>query len=224
MVEKRFEESRSCSPKDCVHRGLGLRLNKQKNHSFCGSGMDGFSHLYYRCIACQYYTKLDIRVASNAYGAPYAKTLISAKVEMRVFCLLRLCPNPRRTQFCVLETLEKSSSYAILQIAKWASTPVLFRFSRHGERIVSKNPIYICFGSLMGTHIIPCLLVLCVHGFFLRQKLGIFCLQALNGGQLFQPLLIKGLLVSLRRRIALVLPQKLRNLLCSSRAVEFQIT
>ena len=76
----------------------------------------------------------------------------------------------------------------------------------------------------MGTHIIPCLLVLCVHGFFLRQKLGIFCLQALNGGQLFQPLLIKGLLVSLRRRIALVLPQKLRNLLCSSRAVEFQIT
>ena len=65
------------------------------------------------------------------------ETLISAKVEMRVFCLLRLCPNPRRTQFCVLETLEKSSSYAILQIAKWASTPVLFRFSRHGERKVS---------------------------------------------------------------------------------------
>ena len=103
--------------------------------------MDGFSHLYYRCIACQYYTKLGIRVASNAYGAPYVKTLISAKVEMRVFCLLRLCPNPRRTQFCVLEALKKSSSYAILQIAKWASTPVLFRFSRHGERIVSKNPI-----------------------------------------------------------------------------------
>jgi len=224
MVEKRFEESRSRSPKDCVHRGLGLRLNKQKNHSFCGSGMDGFSHLYYRCIACQYYTKLGIILASNAYGAPYAKALISAKVEMRVFCLLRLCPNPRRTQFCVLETLEKSSSYAILQIAKWASTPVLFRFSRHGESIVSKNPIYICLCSLKGTHIIPCLLVLCVHGFFLRQELGIFCLQALNGGQLFQPLLIKGLLVSLRRRIALVLPQKLRNLLCSSRAVEFQIT
>ena len=42
MVEKRFEELRSRSPKDCVHRGLGLRLNKQKNHSFCGSGMDGF--------------------------------------------------------------------------------------------------------------------------------------------------------------------------------------
>ena len=94
MVEKRFEESRSRSPKDCVHRGLGQRLNKQKNHSFRGSGMDGFSHLYYRCIACQYYTKLGIRVASNAYGAPYAKALISAKVEMRVFCLLRLCPKP----------------------------------------------------------------------------------------------------------------------------------
>ena len=110
MVEKRFEESRSRSPKDCVHRGLGQRLNKQKNHSFCGSGMDGFSHLYYRCIACQYYTKLGIRVASNAYGAPYTKALISAKVEMRVFCLLRLCPNPCRTQFCVLETLENPAA------------------------------------------------------------------------------------------------------------------
>ena len=45
------------------------------------------------------------------------KNLISAKVEMRVFCLLRLCPKPRRTQFCVLETLEISSGCAILQIA-----------------------------------------------------------------------------------------------------------
>ena len=168
MVEKRFEESRSRSPKDCVHRGLGLRLNKQKNHSFRGSGMDGFSHLYYRCIACQYYTKLGIRVASNAYGAPYAKALISAKVEMRAFCLLRLCPNPRRTQSCVLETLEKSSSYAILQIAKWVSTPILFCFSLSGERIVPKNPIYICFGSLQRSHILPGFLVICVDGFLLR--------------------------------------------------------
>ena len=103
-------------------------------------------------------------------------------------------------------------------------TPVLFRFSLRGERIVPKNPIHICFGSLERTHLIFRLLILCIHSFFLRQELGIFCLQALNGGQLFQPLLIKGLLVSLRRRIALVLPQKLRNLLCSSRAVEFQIT
>ena len=168
MVEKRFEESCSRSPKDCVHRGLGLRLNKQKNHSFCGSGMDGFSHLYYRCIACQYYTQFGIILASNAYGAPYAKALISAKVEMRVFCLLRLCPNPRRTQFCVLETLEKSSSYAILQIANRWLSPVLFCFSLCGERIVTKNPIHICFDSLQGTHILPSFLVICVHGFFLR--------------------------------------------------------
>lgn len=156
-------------PEGLRSSGLGAApQSPQKNHSFCGSGTDGFSHLYYRCIACQYYTKLGIIVASNAYGAPYAKPLVSTEVEVRGFCLLRLCPNPRRTQFCVLETLEKSSSYAILQIAKWASTPVLFRFSRHGERIVSKNPIYICLCSLKGTHIIPCLLVLCVHGFFLR--------------------------------------------------------
>ena len=110
--------------------------------------MDGFSHLYYRCITCQYYTKLGIRVASNAYGAPYAKALISAKVEMRVFCLLRLCPNPRRTLVRVLETLENPSGYAILQIADRRLSPVLFCFDLLGERIVTKNPIYICFSSL----------------------------------------------------------------------------
>ena len=32
--------------------------------------------------------------------------------------MLRRCPNPRRTQSCVLETLYKSSGYAILQIAE----------------------------------------------------------------------------------------------------------
>ena len=43
---KRFPESRNRSPKDCVNRGLGQHLNKQKNHSFRESRMDGFSHLY----------------------------------------------------------------------------------------------------------------------------------------------------------------------------------
>lgn len=135
-------------PEGLRSSGLGAAPQQAEKPFVLWKRNGWFSHLYYRCIACQYYTKLGIRVASNAYGAPYAKALISAKVEMRVFCLLRLCPNPRRTQFCVLETLEKSSSYAILQIAKWASTPVLFRFSRHGESIVSKNPIYICLCSL----------------------------------------------------------------------------
>ena len=125
------------------------------------------------------------------------KTLISAKVEMRVFCLLRLCPNPRRTQFCVLETLENSSGYAILQIAGGRSTPIFSRFSLRGERIVPKNSIHICFGGLEGTHFIFRLLVLCVHSFFLRQELGIFGLQALDGGQLFQALLVKELLCRL---------------------------
>ena len=119
------------------------------------------------------------------------KTLISAKVEMRVFCLLRRCPNPRRTQNCVLETLEQSSGYAILQIADGRSTSVLFRFSLRGERIVPKNPIHICFGGLERTHIIPALLILCIHSFFLRQELGIFGLQALDGWQLFQALFVK---------------------------------
>ena len=96
------------------------------------------------------------------------KPLISAKVEMRGFCLLRLCPNPRRTQNCVLETLENSSGYAILQIADRRLSPVLYCFSLRGERIVTKNPIYICLGSLQGAHILPGFLVICVHGFLLR--------------------------------------------------------
>ena len=116
--------------------------------------------------------RAKIRGTRNRQAMPMArhrrKTLISAKVEMRVFCLLRRCPNPRRTQKYVLETLENSSGYAILQIADRRSTSVLFRFSLRGERIVSKNPIYICLGSLQGAHILPGLLVICVHGFFLR--------------------------------------------------------
>ena len=121
------------------------------------------------------------------------------EVEVRVFCLLRRCPNPRRTQKDVLETLENSSGYAILQIADGRSTSVLFRFSLRGERIVSKNPIYICLGSLQGTHILSGFLVICVHGFFLRQKLGVFCLQALDGWQFFQTMLIKELLCRLMK-------------------------
>lgn len=55
IYHKQFSKSRSRRLKDCVHRGLGQRLNKQENHSFRESGMDGFSHLYYICIACHYY-------------------------------------------------------------------------------------------------------------------------------------------------------------------------
>lgn len=45
------------------------------------------------------------------------KPCISTVPEIHGFCLLRRCPNPRRTQICVLETLQKSSGYAILHIA-----------------------------------------------------------------------------------------------------------
>lgn len=43
------------------------------------------------------YTKFGTKLASNASVIQMRKPLISAKVEMRGFCLLRLCPNPRRT-------------------------------------------------------------------------------------------------------------------------------
>lgn len=45
------------------------------------------------------------------------KALISASADLSAFYLLRRCPNPRRTLVCVLETLEISSGYTILQIA-----------------------------------------------------------------------------------------------------------
>ena len=53
--------------------------------------------------------------ASNASVYTNAKPGISTAPEMLGFCLLRRCSNPRRTQVCVLETLQKSSGYAILQ-------------------------------------------------------------------------------------------------------------
>lgn len=46
LIYSDLSESRSRRLKDCVNRGLGQRLNKQKNHSFCGSRMNGFTHLY----------------------------------------------------------------------------------------------------------------------------------------------------------------------------------
>lgn len=63
------------------------------------------------------YTKFGKIAASNASVIHMPKPPISASVEMGDFCLLRLCPNPRRTLVRVLETLENSSGYAILQIA-----------------------------------------------------------------------------------------------------------
>ena len=53
----------------------------------------------YRCIACYYYTKFGIIVASNAYGAPYAKNAASA--DLSVFCLLGSLPNPLNHKFLV---------------------------------------------------------------------------------------------------------------------------
>ena len=37
-MQKRFQESRSRSPKVCVHRGLGQRVNKQK--TICSVGVE----------------------------------------------------------------------------------------------------------------------------------------------------------------------------------------
>lgn len=126
------------------------------------------SHNILKSLCTRSHTKLGTNSQAMPMARHRRKTLISMEVEVRVFCLLRRCPNPRRTQFCVLETVENSSGYAILQIAGGRSTPALFRFSLCGERIVPKNPIHISLGSLQGAHILPGLLVICVHDFFLR--------------------------------------------------------
>ena len=118
-----------------------------------------------------------------------AKAPISIIMEVGVFCLLRLRPNPRRIQFCILETLRKCSGCAIFQIAYGRLTSFFFGFSLHGMRILPQNPVHICLGSLQRTHLLSGLLIVCIHGFFLGQKLSVFRLQALDGGQLFQILL-----------------------------------
>lgn len=46
------------------------------------------------------------------------KTLIFASVEMSVFCLLRLCPNPRRTLVVCSGNAEKIQRLHDFQIAK----------------------------------------------------------------------------------------------------------
>lgn len=50
-------------------------------------------------------------------------------MEVGAFCLLRLRPNPRRIQYCILETLQKCSGYAIFQIAYGRLTSFFFGFS-----------------------------------------------------------------------------------------------
>lgn len=110
---------------------------------------------------------------------------ISPLSEMPGFCLLRLRPNPHRIQFCILKTLQKCSGCAILQIAYGRLTSIFLGYSFHGMRILPENPVYICLGGLQRTHLISGHLEIRIHGFFLRQKLGIFRLQALDGGQLF---------------------------------------
>lgn len=88
-----------------------------------------------------------------------AKAPISIIMEVGVFCLLRLRPNPRRIQFCILETLRKCSGCAIFQIAYGRLTSFFFGFSLHGMRILPQNPVHICLGSLQRTHLLSGLLI-----------------------------------------------------------------
>ena len=77
---------------DCDYRGLGQSLSKQKpTHSVNAEWM-GFAHLYYRCIACSYYAKFGITLASNAYGAPYAKNTHFRPGESACFLLVEAPP------------------------------------------------------------------------------------------------------------------------------------
>ena len=128
MDEKRFVRIAQPQPEGlrwqntfCVHQGLGQRLNKQKNHSIHESGMDVFRICIYGCIACDYCTKFGIilasnayvvtnlaatKVASNAYGAPYAKNAHFCFGRFERFLLVGKSPKPFESQVpCELRTL-----------------------------------------------------------------------------------------------------------------------
>ena len=147
------------------------------------------------------YTKFGIILASNAFVYTNTKSPHFCESGNEGFLLVEALPqSPQNTILCSgnAGNVQRLRDL-ICKSLKWASTPVLFRFSLRGERIVPKNPFHICFGGLEGTHFIFRLLVLCVHSFFLRQELGIFGLQAFDGGQLFQALFIKKLLCRLMK-------------------------
>ena len=77
---KRFSESRNRSPKGCVGRthfvytgAWGSASTSRKTIRSTKAEWMVFRICIYRCIACRFCSKFGIIVASNAYGAPYAK-------------------------------------------------------------------------------------------------------------------------------------------------------
>ena len=117
FLQKRFPESRSRRLKVCVHRGLGQRLNKQRNHSFRESGMDGFSHLYIQMHCLRVVSRIpDTRGKQCMCGhnpccdKSRKQCLWRAICEKRAFPLRRICafssllgdlPSPLNHKFLV---------------------------------------------------------------------------------------------------------------------------
>ena len=121
------------------------------------------------------YTKFGTIVASNAFVYTNTKSPHFCESGNEGFLLVEALPqSPQNTESVFWKRWKNPAATRFCKSLKWASTPILFRFSLRGERIVTKNPIYICLGSLQGAHILPGFLVIFVHGFFLRQELGIF--------------------------------------------------
>ena len=108
FLHKRFPESRSRRLKDRVHRGLGRCLNKQK--TICSVKVEW---MVFRICNTDALLATIVKAmknspllhfllpASNAYGAPYAKTLNSASADLGVFCLLGSIPSPLNHKFLV---------------------------------------------------------------------------------------------------------------------------
>ena len=67
-------KSRSRRRTDCDHRGLGRSTNKHQKPAESQNAKSQVLCVYvHRRITHSYYTKFGTIVASNAYGAPYAK-------------------------------------------------------------------------------------------------------------------------------------------------------
>ena len=83
-------------------------------------------------------------------------------------------------------------------------------FSFLAALILAQHPVHVLLVEQQLAHLIARTPVFGIRRLFLRQQLGIFLLQALDGGELFHAQLVKGVLRRLvQQDVALMLREKL---------------
>ncbi len=127
----------------------------------------------------------DTRCKQCIWRAECKRPPKPSSTEWVVFPLVEALPqSPQNTFLC-------SGNAGIFQrLRDFANrymglAPFFFFLSVLTEWICFKNPVNICLGGLERAHFFSGLFVIGIHGFFLAQKLGVFRLQAFDGGQFF---------------------------------------